>query len=140
MIVGFPGESIDDFNELYDFVKEIKFDKLGVFEYSKEEGTPASTMENQIHYKTKKSRYNKIMSLQQEISGEKMKDKVGTELEVLVEYKSLDGKYFIGRTKNDVPDIDGVVYVKTDESISLNTFIKCEIVEVKDYDLVAVCK
>ena len=109
LIVGFPGETEKDFQELYDFINKTKFDKLGVFKYSKEEGTPASTMKNQIHHMTKKSRYNKIMSLQQIISNEKLKDKIGENIEVLVERKSFDNKYFIGRTKNDVPDIDGIV-------------------------------
>ena len=113
LIVGFPGETEKDFQELYDFINKTKFDKLGVFKYSKEEGTPASTMKNQIHHMTKKSRYNKIMSLQQIISNEKLKDKIGENIEVLVERKSFDNKYFIGRTKNDVPDIDGIVYIKT---------------------------
>ena len=112
LIVGFPGETKEQFEELYDFVEKTKFDKLGVFEYSKEDGTPAATMPNQIHHMTKKSRFNKIMSLQQEISREKMKAKIGTKQEVLIENKSFDRKYYIGRTKSDVPDIDGVVYIK----------------------------
>ena len=138
LIVGFPGETEKDFQELYDFVNKTKFDKLGVFKYSKEEGTPASTMKNQIHHMTKKSRYNKIMSLQQIISNEKIKDKIGENIEVLVERKSFDNKYFIGRTKNDVPDIDGIVYIKTnDKKLELNKFVKCNIIDVKDYDLIA---
>ncbi len=138
LIVGFPGETEKDFQELYDFVNKTKFDKLGVFKYSKEEGTPASTMKNQIHHMTKKSRYNKIMSLQQIISNEKLKDKIGENIEVLVERKSFDNKYFIGRTKNDVPDIDGIVYIKTnDKKLELNKFVKCNIIDVKDYDLIA---
>ena len=138
LIVGFPGETEKDFQELYDFINKTKFDKLGVFKYSKEEGTPASTMKNQIHHMTKKSRYNKIMSLQQIISNEKLKDKIGENIEVLVERKSFDNKYFIGRTKNDVPDIDGIVYIKTNgKKLELNKFVKCNIIDVKDYDLIA---
>ena len=89
LIVGFPGETEEQFEELYEFVQKTKFDKLGVFEYSKEEGTPAANMPNQVHHMTKKSRYNKIMKLQQEISREKMKAKVGTSQEVLIEGKSM---------------------------------------------------
>ena len=138
LIVGFPVETEKDFQELYDFINKTKFDKLGVFKYSKEEGTPASTMKNQIHHMTKKSRYNKIMSLQQIISNEKLKDKIGENIEVLVERKSFDNKYFIGRTKNDVPDIDGIVYIKTNgKKLELNKFVKCNIIDVKDYDLIA---
>lgn len=135
LIVGFPGETKEHFEELYDFVEKTKFDKLGVFEYSKEEGTPAATMPNQIHHMTKKSRFNRIMKLQQDISREKMKNKIGTEQEVLIEGKSFDKKYFIGRTKSDVPDIDGVIYIK-DKNLEMNSFIKCRVTDYKDYDLV----
>ena len=136
LIVGFPGETQENFEELYNFVKQTKFDKLGVFEYSKEEGTPAAKMSNQVHHMTKKSRYNKIMKLQQEISREKMKAKIGTEQEIIVEGKSLDRKYMIGRTKLDAPDIDGVVYVKN-KNLRLNEFAKCKIIDFKEYDLIA---
>lgn len=139
LIVGFPGETKEHFEELYDFVEKTKFDKLGVFEYSKEEGTPAATMSNQIHHMTKKSRYNRIMKLQQDISREKMKNKIGTEQEVLIEGKSFDKKYYIGRTKSDVPDIDGVIYIK-DKKIEMNSFIKCRVTDYKDYDLVGILK
>ena len=137
LIVGFPGETKEQFNELYEFVKKTKFDKLGVFEYSKEEGTPAETMSNQVHHMTKKSRYNRIMSLQQEISREKLKAKIGTKQEVLIESKSFDRKYYIGRTKSDVPDIDGVVYVKChNKDLKINDFVECEITDFKEYDLI----
>ena len=135
LIVGFPGETKEQFEELYDFVEKTKFDKLGVFEYSKEDGTPAATMPNQIHHMTKKSRFNKIMSLQQDISREKMKAKIGTEQEVLIENKSFDRKYYIGRTKSDVPDIDGVVYIKNNK-LEINEFVNCKITDFKEYDLV----
>ena len=139
LIVGFPGETKEHFEELYDFVEKTKFDKLGVFEYSKEEGTPAAKMLNQIHHMTKKSRYNRIMKLQQDISRKKMKNKIGTEQEVLIEGKSFDKKYFIGRTKSDVPDIDGVIYIK-DKTLQMNSFVKCMVTDYKDYDLVGILK
>ena len=135
LIVGFPGETKEQFEELYDFVEKTKFDKLGVFEYSKEDGTPAATMPNQIHHMTKKSRFNKIMSLQQDISREKMKAKIGTEQEVLIENKSFDRKYYIGRTKSDVPDIDGVVYIKNN-NLEINEFVNCKITDFREYDLI----
>lgn len=138
LIVGFPGETQKDFDELYDFVQQAKFDKLGVFEYSKEEGTPAYSMKNQIHHMTKKSRYNKIMKLQQEISKESLKRKIGTRMEVLIENISFDGKYLVGRTRCDVPDIDGVVYIektKNNEK-NINNFMDTEIIDVKEYDLI----
>lgn len=136
LIVGFPGETKIDFDELYDFVNMIEFDKLGVFEYSKEEGTPASLMNEQIHHMTKKSRYNKIMCLQQKIVNKKLKNKIGDKIEVLVEEKSLDDNFYIGRTKNDVPEIDGFVYIKNNGSIDLNEFILCDIIDVDGYDLI----
>ena len=139
LIVGFPGETKEQFEELYEFVEKAKFDKLGVFEYSKEDGTPASKMPNQIHHMTKKSRFNKIMSLQQQISREKMKAKIGTEQEVLIEAKSFDRKYVIGRTKLDAPDIDGVVYIKNTD-LKPNKFVNCKITDFRDYDLVGEIK
>ena len=142
LIVGFPGETKQDFSELYDFVEKTKFDKLGVFKYSKEENTPAAKMKNQIHYKTKEARYNKIMRMQQEISKEKLEKNIGKEMTVLIENVSFDGKYLIGRTKNDVPEEDGIVYIKRTEKNEnlLNQFICCKIVDVSDYDLIAEVK
>ena len=139
LIVGFPGETKNDFEKLYEFVQKTKFDKLGVFSYSKEDGTPASKMQNQIHYKTKQARLNKIMSLQQEISKEKLEKNIGTTVEVLVENISFDGKYLVGRTKNDVPEEDGIVFIKKtkDNENKLNKFIKCKVIDVNNYDLIA---
>lgn len=140
LIVGFPGETNKDFEELYNFVKEAKFDKLGVFMYSKEDGTPAEKMPNQIHGNTKKSRYNKIMRLQQGISKENLEKRIGKEYEVLIENKTFDNKYWIGRTKMDVPEMDGVVYIenKSNNKDLINQFLKCQITEVRDYDLIGI--
>ena len=139
LIVGFPGETENNFNELLDFVKKAKFDKLGAFMYSKEDGTPAAKMENQIHGNTKKSRYNKLMKLQQEISNQNLQKRVGNIYSVLVENMSFDRKYYIGRTMQDAPDIDGVMFIKNDtEKDLMNSFVKCKLVEVcNDYDFIA---
>ena len=137
VMVGFPGESEADFEELYNFLQEARFDKLGCFAYSKEDGTPASRLKEQIHPMTKKSRLNKIMSLQQKISKQNLKNKIGKEVEVLVEDKSFDGKTYIGRSYMDVPEIDGVVYIESDEEIQIGSFVKCTITDVKEYDLIA---
>lgn len=137
VMVGFPGETKEDFEELYNFVKEIKFDRLGAFSYSKEEGTPAEKLPNQIHANTKKSRYNKIMRLQQQIAIEKQKELIGRKLEVLVETKTFDGKYYVGRSYMDVPDIDGLTYVEMIDEALEGKFVKCEIIGANDYDLVA---
>ncbi len=141
LIVGFPGETQEDFNKLYKFVSEIKFDKLGAFMYSKEEGTPAAKLPEQIHYMTKKSRYNKIMQKQQQISKENLEKIKGKSFEVLIENMTFDKKYFIGRTKQDVPEIDGFVYVKNERNLKeknlINNFVKCEITDINNYDLIA---
>ena len=140
LIVGFPGETKENFEELLDFVKNTKFDKLGTFMYSKEEGTPAAKLPDQIHGNTKKARYNKIMEAQQEISKQILENKIGKIYRVLVEDMSFDGKYFIGRTMQDVPEEDGLVYIKNNENANeneiLNNFIDCKIVDVSNYDLI----
>ena len=137
LIVGFPGETNKDFEELYEFVKETKFDRLGVFMYSKEDGTPAEKLPNQIHGNTKKSRYNKIMNLQQEISRQNLAKRIDNTYETLIENKTFDNKYWIGRTKMDIPEMDGVVYIKNNGKDDLiNKFINCKIIDIKDYDLI----
>ena len=137
LIVGFPGETEKEFEELKQFIKTAKFDKLGTFMYSKEEGTPAEKLSNQIHGNTKKSRYNQIMKEQKGISEEIQKSKIGKEYEVLIEDKSFDGKYLIGRTMQDVPEIDGLVYIKNEKNQDLvNQFVKCKIIETNEYDLI----
>jgi ribosomal protein S12 methylthiotransferase len=138
VMVGFPGETVEDFEELCEFLKTIKFDKLGAFSYSKEEGTPAEKLKEQIHPQTKKSRYNKVMKIQQEISKSNLENKVGNEYEVLIENVSFDGKYYIGRSYMDVPDIDGVVFIKNiaKDKDMIGQFVKCKITEIQDYDLI----
>ena len=137
LMVGFPGETGEDFDELYNFVKETKFDKLGAFTYSKEEGTPAARLKEQIHPMTKKSRYNRIMKLQQEISKENEKKQLGKELEILIEDITPDKKYYIGRSYMDVPGIDGIAYVENDTKDNLvGKYVKAKVIEVKEYDMV----
>ena len=144
LIVGFPGETRKDFEELLEFVKNTKFDKLGTFMYSREEGTPAAKLPDQIHGNTKKARYNKIMEAQQEISKQILESKIGKVYKVLVEDMSFDGKYFIGRTMQDVPEEDGLVYIKNNGNLNeekiLNNFVDCKIVDVSNYDLIGEIK
>ena len=139
LIVGFPGETKENFEELLEFVKKIRFDKLGVFKYSKEENTPASLMTNQVHYKTKNYRFDKIMQAQKEISKSKLEKNIGRIADVLIESISTDGKYLIGRTSKDVPQEDGVVYIKatSENKNKINKFLKCKIIKSVDYDLIA---
>ena len=136
MIVGFPGETEQDFFELYEFINETKFEKLGVFKYSREDGTPASKIKNQIHYKTKQSRFDKIMSMQKKISQIKLEEKIGNTYEVLVDGFSDDNKYICARSYMDIPNEDGTVFIKNTGKVKQGQFINCKIIDVKDYDLI----
>lgn len=136
VMVGFPGETKEDFEKLYDFVKEARFERLGAFSFSKEEGTPAEKLKDQIHPMTKKSRYNKIMSLQQKIASETQQEMVGKELEVLIETKTFDGKYYVGRSYREVPDIDGLIYIEMVDKALEGKFVKCKITKASGYDLI----
>ena len=140
LIVGFPGETKEQFQELKTFIEEAKFDKLGAFLYSKEEGTPAAKLPEQIHGNTKKARYHQIMKQQQEISKENLKKKLNKTYQVLIENESFDGKYYIGRSKQDVPEMDGLIYIKKDKTQTedlLGKFVDCKIVGMSNYDLMA---
>lgn len=136
LIVGFPGETEENFNELCDFVKEYKFDRLGAFAYSIEEGTPAAKFKEQLDKRTKESRRKKIMKIQQGVSKELLASRVGNIYECLVENVSEDGEYLIGRTYMDVPSEDGVVYIKNDGLTLVNEFINVKIVDSLEYDLI----
>ena len=136
LIVGFPGETESDFEILKNAVEDLKFDRLGCFTYSKEDGTPAAKFENQVHPKTKEKRKNIIMNIQNEISTEKMKEKIGQEYEVLIEDYSGDGLFYVGRSYMDSPDTDGVIYVNIEDDL-IGKFVKCKIVNSSDYDLIA---
>ena len=137
LIVGFPGETEKDFNVLKKCVEKVKFDRLGCFAYSKEDGTPAAKFKNQVHYKTKQRRKNEIMEIQNHISQDKMKSKVGNTYEVLVENTSDDGLFFVGRSYMDSPDTDGVIYIARSDKELIGKFVKCKIVGFEDYDLYA---
>ena len=136
LIVGFPGETNEEFEELYNFIKEVQFDKLGVFMYSKEDGTPAAKFTNQVHYKTKQSRWNKIMQEQNIISTNILKKKIGKEYMALIEGISEDNKYYIARTYMDVPDMDGVIFIKNNNNCKIGDFVNCKVINVKEYDLI----
>lgn len=137
LIVGFPGETEEDFFELYEFVNEAKFEKLGCFKYSKEDGTPAAKIKEQVHYKTKQARLNKIMTLEQQISKIKLEEKIGNIYESLVDGFSEDGKYICARSYMDIPNEDGTIFIKNNGKVEQGDFIKCKIVSVRNYDLIA---
>lgn len=134
-IVGFPGENQEDFDQLVDFIEDIKFDKLGVFEYSREDGTRAASLDEQIPDNIKEERKNEIMAIQSDISGEILSKNLGKTFEVLIEEK-IDDNNYVGRTYMDSPEIDGVTYVQSDKELEIGDFVQVEIIDSLDYDLV----
>jgi len=135
-MVGFPGETDQDFEELLNFVKEIRFERLGAFIYSQEEETPAYNFSQQIPKRIKKERLEKLMITQQKISKEINSSYLGKEVEVLVdEISSGKSKLAIGRTEANAPEIDGKVIIKTDKVLA-GEFMKVNIMETSEYDLV----
>ncbi len=135
LITGFPGETEEEFNCLKDFVTEIKFDKCGVFAYSKEEGTPASKMREQVPAKVKKQRMKEIMALQKEISGELLNKQVGKTLDVIVDGKISGKDVYAGRSYRDSYEIDGVVFFEYPGELISGDFVKVKIIQSADYDL-----
>lgn len=132
IIVGFPGETEEDFNELKDFLKEYKIEKVGVFKYSQEEGTPAATMDNQILEEVKEARERELMIIQQQVSAEINNLKIGKIYDILIE--SQDGENYIARSEEQAPDIDGNIIVKG-ENLKKGQFIKAKIINSLEYDL-----
>ena len=140
LIVGFPGETEEQFNELALFVKESKFDRLGAFAYSAEDGTPAAKFENQVDEDIKDKRRNKIMEIQQKVSNSLLKERIGKEYECLIENVTDDGKYFIGRSYMDVPSEDGVIFIKYNSRYMINDFVNVKVISSLDYDLIGEIK
>lgn len=136
LITGFPGETEEDHQELMEFVDEMEFDRLGVFTYSPEEGTPAETMEEQVPEELKEERRDEIMELQQEISLEKGNDRIGQELLVMIEGKVSGESAYIGRTYGDAPKVDGYMFVQTGELLVTGDFAKVKVTGAMEYDLI----
>lgn len=134
IIVGFPGETEEDFKELVEFAKEVKFDRLGAFAYSREEDTPADKLPNHVEEDVKIRRRDELMLVQQEISKELNAQKVDNEYEVLIE-EQIEDKVYIGRTQGDAEEIDSIVYVKSDNKLNLGDFVKVKINNALEYDL-----
>lgn len=137
LIVGFPGETDLDFNEIKDFLNDIKLDKVGVFRYSREEDTPAAMMDNQIDEEVKVQREKEAMLTQLEVSKKVNKSKIGREYKVLIENRNRD--YFMGRSYEMAPDIDGEVLIKGSD-LEKGKFYNIKITEALDYDLIGVVK
>lgn len=135
MILGFPGETEAQFEELLQFVKDTRFDRLGAFTYSPEEGTPAAIMPNQLDEETKRRRLDQLMLLQQSISMENNEKRIGTECEVLVEGRDEDGWY--GRSIYEAPESDGCIRLIGADTLTAGEYIQARIVDADAYDLTA---
>lgn len=136
IIVGFPQETEEDFNELKEFLIEKRIDYVGVFKYSQEEGTPAANMEGQISEDVKEIREKKLMLLQKDIVKESNKLKVGKKYDIIVEGKR--GEFYIGRTQYMAPEIDTQVFVKSNEKLNNGEMKKVKIIDIREYDLIGV--
>ena len=136
LITGFPGETEEDFEELKDFVKEMKFERLGVFAYSQEEDTPAAVMEHQVSEEVKEERRDEIMAIQQEIAFEKGESHIGKVVDVMVEGHLPEEGVYITRTYMDAPEVDGFVFVSTDWNLMSGDFLTVRITEAREYDLI----
>lgn len=134
VIVGFPGETEKQFKELLSFLRQVEFERLGAFIYSREEGTTAFSFPKQVHYSTKKRRLKEVMIQQKDISQKLNQRLVGKSLEVLVESK--EDKLFVGRTQSDAVDVDGEVFIKR-KGLKLGNFYKVKITDALEYDLIA---
>ena len=136
LIVGFPGETEEEFQDLKDFIAEMKFDRLGVFSYSQEDGTPAARMENQIDDELKEERREELMDMQKSISAALCEQETGTVKEVLIEGRLPEEEIYCGRTRRDAPEIDGLVFVSSEEELYSGDFVQVQIREAGDYDLI----
>jgi len=138
-IVGFPGETEEDFQMLLDFLKEAQLDRVGCFKFSPVEGAPATEMADQVPEEVKEERFHRFMQLQQEISAERLKQKIGQTLDVIVD--EIDDECIIGRTKADAPEVDGLVYIESlsGTPVKVGEFIKVTITHSDEYDLWGTC-
>lgn len=136
LITGFPGETQEDHEELMAFVDTCEFDRLGVFTYSQEEDTPAAQMPDQIPEEVKESRQAELMELQQEIAFDKAESMVGRELEVMIEGQVAGENAYIGRTYRDAPDVDGYIFINTEETLISGDFARVRVTGALEYDLI----
>ena len=136
LITGFPGETKEQHEELMEFVDQMEFDRLGVFTYSPEEDTPAAEMPRQVPEEGKEERQAEIMELQQEIAFEQAEDMIGREVLVMIEGKVADEDAYVGRTYKDAPNVDGLIFVNTDEELMSGDFARVKITGALEYDLI----
>ncbi len=140
LITGFPGETEEDHRALVQFVQDMQFDRLGVYTYSREEGTPAAKFDGQVHPSTKKRRRKELMLAQQEIAFRKQRELVGREMDVLIEGRLADeltenGYVYVGRTVMDAPDVDSNIYLETTRDLMSGSLVRARVTGSQDYDL-----
>ncbi len=136
LISGFPGETQEDFEELYRFVNEMEFDRLGVFAYSQEEGTPAAGMPDQVEEAVKEARRDELMELQQAIAFEKAEDMIGREVTVMIEGRVAEEDIYAARTYRDAPNVDGFLFLRTGANLMTGDFVKAVVTDSNEYDLI----
>jgi len=136
LITGFPGETEVQHEELMQFVNDMEFDRLGVFAYSREEDTPAASMEYQVEEEVKNERRDTIMELQQEVSSDNSETMIGKVIEVMVEGKVADESAYVTRTYGDAPGVDGYLFLNSGEMIETGTFLKVKVTGALEYDLI----
>lgn len=136
LITGFPTETQQDFEQLYEFVDEMEFDRLGVFTYSPEENTPAAQMDGQIDEDVKAVRRDEIMQLQQEVSIDIANDMIGKIVDCIIEGKIEDDDVYVGRSYKDAPNVDGYVFINSKENLMSGDMVKVHIEHAKEYDLI----
>ena len=136
LITGFPGETEEQHEELMEFVDEMEFDRLGVFTYSPEEDTPAAGFAEHVEEEVKLDRQAELMELQQEIAFDKADAMIGKHLYVMVEGKVADENAYVGRTYKDAPNVDGFIFIQTDEELMTGDFVPVKVTGSYEYDLI----
>ncbi len=136
LITGFPGETREQHEELMEFEDEMEFDRLGVFTYSPEEDTPAAGMPDQIEEEVKQKRFAELMELQQEIAFDQAEEMIGREVLVMIEGKVADEDAYVGRTYRDAPNVDGLIFIHTEEELMSGDFVKVRVTQALEYDLI----
>ena len=139
LIVGFPGETEADFEKLTDFLTQYKLDKVGIFTYSREEGTPAYDFDGQISEDIKEDRLSLAMTIQKEVSHLVNSERIGKTDTVIIEGYDADEFCYVGRCSGDTPDVDGMAYVYSEEELSAGDIVNVEIVDASDYDVMCKC-
>ena len=134
LIVGFPGETEEDFNELKEFLTDYKLENVGVFAYSQEEGTPAAKMDNQVEDDVKEQRKEILMQIQRKIVKEQNKLKIDNIYDTIIDGNN--GEYYIGRNYEMSPEIDGIIFIKKNTNLKIGDIVKVKITDVMDYDLI----